>query len=95
MDMKDKIKNMGHIFNTTFNLMRVIDTTLDMDVYITISKSDRKMMKAFYKVYEMKRFSDSYGAFEQMVINHSVNTNVLPVLAAEKLCLESNKNNDE
>lgn len=84
--MKEKIKNIGKIFTSTFLLYSMLDTTLPQDVYLHITKQDRKMMKMMYKLYDMKKHFRFYGAFEGEVIKISVEVNVIPIVTAQTIC---------
>jgi hypothetical protein len=89
--MNDKINNIAKIFNSTFLLYSMLDTTMEQSSYLHIPNEDRRMMKALYKLYNMKRYTLTFDVFEGMVLNHSLNRNMIPILAAEELCLKSNK----
>lgn len=88
--MKKKIENISKMFSSTFLILNIIDPTLPQDKYLYIPKQDRRIIKMYYKLYNMKRYAKDYDVFEAMVIKHALNINEVPVVAAENLCLKSN-----
>jgi len=95
--MRDRINAIGKMFYSTFLIYSQLDTSLKQSKYLHIPDEDRTLMKMFYRTYNMKRYCNSYGVFEGMVINHSLNRNIIPIVSAQELCEESNleKLNDE
>lgn len=88
--MREQINNIAKLFNTTFLLYNMIDTTMEQEQYLYIPRQDRRMMKMYYKLYNMKRYATSYWVFEGMIIKHALTRNIVPLLAAEELCIKSN-----
>ena len=90
--MKDKVKGMGEIFSSTWKLYSNLDQNSPQASYIHIPKQDRKMIKMLYELYDMGRFSmGSYSVFVGMVLRHSINANLIPVVACQELCDKTQK----
>jgi len=91
INMKSKIKNISKIFNATFILYSITDTTLPEEKYLYIPKQDRRMMSMLYKLYDMKKHYGVYSSFESSIISISIETNTIPVVTAQEVCEKLNK----